>query len=204
MRPPAWTLPASPSMTNVLEAPAVSIVHVVEANSRVEEAVGSPSASSVTVSLPTASQAKPLEAEEEAIKTRPFVPTAKSNQSVPSETMRSPLVGVVEAMSRSSSSYACTSVPMVRPRLPMAVVVAAKSERLFAATSKVRVRSVLVPEKLVIASPGTMSCPVKSVVVPEKLAMVSPGSMTVPVKSVAVPDTCLMSMVPTLITPLQR
>ena len=36
------TVPASPSMTNVLEAPAVTMVQVVEANSMVEEAVGSP------------------------------------------------------------------------------------------------------------------------------------------------------------------
>ena len=38
-----------------------------------------------------------------------------------------------------------------------------------------------------IGSPGTMSCPVKSVVVPEKLAMTSPGIIRVPARFVDVP-----------------
>jgi len=110
-------VPASPSMTNVEDAPAVSMVQVVEANSMVEEVVGSVIASKAVAPVDGAGcQARPFDAEEEAVSTQSFVPTAKSTQSVPSETIRSPMVGVVEAMSRSSSSYAWTSVPMVRPK----------------------------------------------------------------------------------------
>ena len=63
-------------------------------------------------------------------------------------------------------------------------------------SSKSTVKSVVVPLKLVMASPGTMRVWVRSVEVPEKLVILSPGKMTVPVKSVVVLETCLMSMVP--------
>ena len=101
----------------------------------------------------TLCHAIPLEAEEEATKTKLSVPTARSNQSVPSEVKRSPLVGVVLARSLNSSSYACTSVPMVRPKLPMAVEVAPRSVRLLEATNKATERSVDVPLKNLMESP---------------------------------------------------
>jgi len=136
VRPPAWTLPASPSIANTLEAAALSMNQVVLAISMVELAVGSPMLSKVvSTSAAVGCQARPLDAEEEAVRTRLSAPTGKSNQSVPSDTMRSPRVGVVEAMSLSSSSYAWVSVPIVNPRLPIAVLVEERSSKLLAERS---------------------------------------------------------------------